>query len=466
MTGLEYEKYCVSFLEKKGFSDVYNTQGSGDQGVDIIADKDDLKWAFQCKYFDSTVGNKAIQEVFAGSKYYDCDKAIVITNSTFTKSACELAQKLGVDLWDNIYPYSPYVELDSEISDDDYEANGEEKVSFCEKYYYSFSFEDRLFFVKEDFMDTRDYYKDNARFLEVVANIEKTLPLYKKGLFNKKPEKDQDDYLLKCIDNLLEYDACKDVFLINWNWDKDFVFRYSNVNKSPININLIKKIDNHFNMFSKVYYMNAFKEQDEEIFDIVISPRTTKYDNRIFYENYNKYFDLDKIDKYHSKKEIFHLTEMNEECSYYFRGLIKKMANYISYDIKFRSADKRPFPLDINYLNDEVFLYDAIIYEESGMIYMRFLCELNNRAKYDEKYKDIIKNCDSLLISLRMNVVDFYIYADSRMKIREYPELLYSYVDSRPFKQEQELLISGQKQYTDLPYQFLHQNNFIYASYN
>lgn len=43
-----------------------------------------------------------MQEAYAGAGYYNCDVALVITNSTLTRSAKELAKKLNVAIWENI----------------------------------------------------------------------------------------------------------------------------------------------------------------------------------------------------------------------------------------------------------------------------------------------------------------------------------------------------------------------------
>ena len=85
----------------EGLSPCRSHQKSGDQGVDIIAYKRFSKYAVQCKYYSYPVGNKAVQEVYAGGKYYDCDRCIVMTNGTFTKAAISAANKLDVKLWDN-----------------------------------------------------------------------------------------------------------------------------------------------------------------------------------------------------------------------------------------------------------------------------------------------------------------------------------------------------------------------------
>lgn len=100
LNGYQFEQTCAKILQSKGYFDIEVTKSSGDQGVDIIASKGLVKYAVQCKYYSSPVGNKAVQEVYAGAKYYDCSNCIVMTNSTFTKSAKELAAKLGVQLWE------------------------------------------------------------------------------------------------------------------------------------------------------------------------------------------------------------------------------------------------------------------------------------------------------------------------------------------------------------------------------
>ena len=81
-------------LKRKHFSKIEVTKSSGDQGVDIIAYKHRKKYGIQCKYYTYPVGNKAVQEAYAGANFYDCDKVIVMTNTTFTRSAIELAEKL------------------------------------------------------------------------------------------------------------------------------------------------------------------------------------------------------------------------------------------------------------------------------------------------------------------------------------------------------------------------------------
>ena len=100
MEGHEFEYFCADLLRGNGFTDVRVTQSSGDQGVDILAIKDYIKYAIQCKNYSSHLGNTPIQEVNSGKIFYQCHVAVVITNSTFTPGAKDLARATGVLLWD------------------------------------------------------------------------------------------------------------------------------------------------------------------------------------------------------------------------------------------------------------------------------------------------------------------------------------------------------------------------------
>lgn len=102
MTGREFEEYCAGFLKKRGFRKVRITKASGDQGVDILARRHGRTYAIQCKLYQKPVGNSAIQEAYAGMQYYNCDRGLVMTNSTFTKGARELAESTGIELWEEI----------------------------------------------------------------------------------------------------------------------------------------------------------------------------------------------------------------------------------------------------------------------------------------------------------------------------------------------------------------------------
>lgn len=98
MTGTEFESFIAKLFTKYGYSCIVTKQ-SGDQGIDIIAEKNAIKIGIQAKCFSNTVGNSAIQEAVAGKAFYNCDKVMVITNNNFTAAAQELANINNVILW-------------------------------------------------------------------------------------------------------------------------------------------------------------------------------------------------------------------------------------------------------------------------------------------------------------------------------------------------------------------------------
>lgn len=97
LTPYEYEQKCADIFIMHGWNAIV-TSGSGDQGADVIAEKNNKKIAIQCKMYSNKVGNSAVQEVFSAKKYYNATEAAVITTIGYTKSALDLARKTNVYL--------------------------------------------------------------------------------------------------------------------------------------------------------------------------------------------------------------------------------------------------------------------------------------------------------------------------------------------------------------------------------
>ena len=100
MKGSEFEDWCANLLRYNGYENVRTTKSSGDQGVDILAEKDDIMYAIQCKCHSHDLSNTPIQEVNTGKTLYHCQIGVVMTNRRFTKGAKEAANATGVLLWD------------------------------------------------------------------------------------------------------------------------------------------------------------------------------------------------------------------------------------------------------------------------------------------------------------------------------------------------------------------------------
>lgn len=100
MDGHAFEHRCADLLRKSGFTDVSVTPGSRDQGIDILAVKDEIHYAIQCKCYSSDLGNAPVQEVNTGRIIYHCQIGVVMTNRYFTAGGEEAAKATGVLLWD------------------------------------------------------------------------------------------------------------------------------------------------------------------------------------------------------------------------------------------------------------------------------------------------------------------------------------------------------------------------------
>jgi HJR/Mrr/RecB family endonuclease len=99
LRGIPFELFLRDIFEELGFK-VQMTKASGDQGVDLIAERQELRLAVQAKGFAESVGNAAVQQAHAGMAFYSCNRCVVVTNSTFTAAATELAHRIGCVLVD------------------------------------------------------------------------------------------------------------------------------------------------------------------------------------------------------------------------------------------------------------------------------------------------------------------------------------------------------------------------------
>ncbi len=100
MSGEAFEEYVAAIFMYNGYDIIGMTKASGDFGADIIVGHEDVRIAVQCKRYSNPVGVKSVQEVISAMKHYECEESIVVTNSTFTKQAYELADDNEVLLID------------------------------------------------------------------------------------------------------------------------------------------------------------------------------------------------------------------------------------------------------------------------------------------------------------------------------------------------------------------------------
>jgi restriction system protein len=90
MSGVEFEEFVAAQLRTRGWG-VTRTAGAGDYGVDLVARKDGIRMAVQCKRLAKAVGVAAVQQVVSGAPHHRCNQTVVVTNQGFTRAAHRLA---------------------------------------------------------------------------------------------------------------------------------------------------------------------------------------------------------------------------------------------------------------------------------------------------------------------------------------------------------------------------------------
>ena len=98
MSGLEFEKYVAKYLKKNGYKTELTEKY--DLGIDIVAVKNGIRYGVQVKRHKGVVGANAVRQAVTALNLYDCDRAMVITNSYFSKTAIRLANSNDCILFD------------------------------------------------------------------------------------------------------------------------------------------------------------------------------------------------------------------------------------------------------------------------------------------------------------------------------------------------------------------------------
>ncbi len=97
MRDTDFEDFLAAVFAELGYR-VQKTPVTGDQGVDLIVEGKGRRIAVQTKGYHNSVGNNAIQAVYAGMRFYQCQECVAVTNSRFTRAAKALAKSVGCRL--------------------------------------------------------------------------------------------------------------------------------------------------------------------------------------------------------------------------------------------------------------------------------------------------------------------------------------------------------------------------------
>lgn len=98
LSGTDFELWFAQMLRKNQYTGVMTTQHSYDKGVDVVAQKDGVRYLFQCKN-TACVGIGALQEIWFAKRDID-HVPVVVTRGTVAKAALRIAESRGILCWD------------------------------------------------------------------------------------------------------------------------------------------------------------------------------------------------------------------------------------------------------------------------------------------------------------------------------------------------------------------------------
>lgn len=98
LDGLDFEHELAVVLRKAGYK-AQVTRGSGDDGVDIWADRNNEKIAIQCKRYGGAVGPAVVRELYGVLMHLKADRGVVATTGYFTNGAVDFAADKPIELW-------------------------------------------------------------------------------------------------------------------------------------------------------------------------------------------------------------------------------------------------------------------------------------------------------------------------------------------------------------------------------
>ena len=89
--GTIFENYVAEVLSLNGYKNVTVLPIGPDDGIDVVAIKNDDKIGIQCKFYENTkVGNQAVMQFFGALANGKFNGGLFITTSNFTESALKL----------------------------------------------------------------------------------------------------------------------------------------------------------------------------------------------------------------------------------------------------------------------------------------------------------------------------------------------------------------------------------------
>lgn len=95
-----FEEYIADLLEGLGYQRVNIRGGSGDQGVDILAEKAGERVAIQCKRYKGMVGPHEVRDLMGAMGSADAQRGLLITTGVFSIQAERMLGEAQIEMID------------------------------------------------------------------------------------------------------------------------------------------------------------------------------------------------------------------------------------------------------------------------------------------------------------------------------------------------------------------------------
>jgi restriction system protein len=97
MSKREFRDFCLLLLRRLGYK--VKSSPAKKQWVHFVVEKEGRHIAVLTKHYRRNVSSRLVEKIARSAPLYGCQEALLITNRDYTLEAKELANSLGVDLW-------------------------------------------------------------------------------------------------------------------------------------------------------------------------------------------------------------------------------------------------------------------------------------------------------------------------------------------------------------------------------
>ncbi|HVS82656.1 MAG TPA: restriction endonuclease [Pyrinomonadaceae bacterium] len=96
----EFEKFVEDLLAELGYEKTNQTGGSGDQGADILAEKNGDRVVIQCKRYKGIVGPHEVRDLIGAMALADAQRGLLITTGMFSIQAERMIGEAQIEMVD------------------------------------------------------------------------------------------------------------------------------------------------------------------------------------------------------------------------------------------------------------------------------------------------------------------------------------------------------------------------------